>query len=212
MKAWDVKAGADSIQKAVKALKANGMDVIVAENGEEARRAVLGMIPEGAEVFTMTSVTLDSLGISRELDASGRWKSVRAALNSMDAKTQGREMRKLGAAPDFAVGSAHAVTETGTVVVASLTGSQLPAYAYGGGTLIWVVGSQKIVKDVEEGMRRINEYLVGAESPGKESIRARTAYGLPAEFRTFPSKVLLFNREVQPGRVKLIIVNEVVGH
>jgi len=130
----------------------------------------------------------------------------------MDPKTQGREMRMLGAAPDFAVGSAHAVTETGTVIVASLTGSQLPAYAYGGGTLIWVVGSQKIVKDVAEGLRRIDEYLVGAEIPGKESVRARAAYGLPPEFRTFPSKVLLFNREVQPGRVKIVIVNDAVGH
>jgi hypothetical protein len=207
MKEWDVKAGKESMERAVKALKANGIDAVVAGNGNEARTMALGLIPPGAEVFAMTSITLDALGISKEIDASGRWKSVRAALNGMDPKTQGREMRKLGAAPDFVVGSAHAVTETGTVIVASLTGSQLPAYAYGGGTLIWVVGSQKIVKDVDEGMRRIDEYLIG-----KESARARAAYGLPAEFRTFPSKVLLFNREIQPGRVKLVIVDEVVGH
>jgi hypothetical protein len=124
----------------------------------------------------------------------------------MDPKTQGREQRKLGAAPDFAVGSASAVTETGSVLVASLTGSQLPAYAFGGGTVIWVVGAQKIVKDVEEGMKRIDEYLVD-----RESVRARAAYGLPDSFRSFPSKVLIFNKEIKPGRVKLILVNEVLG-
>jgi hypothetical protein len=212
MKAWDTKAGRDQIERAVKALNANGIEASVAATGAEAKDRVLGLIPAGAEVFTMTSVTLDSLGISAAIDGSGSYASVRAALNGMDPKSQGREMRKLGAAPDFVVGSAHAVTEGGTVVIGSLTGSQLPAYAYAGGTLIWVVGAQKIVKDVAEGLRRIDEYLVGGKVAGKESIRARQAYGLPESFRTFPSKVLLFNREVQPGRVKLIIVDEVVGH
>jgi hypothetical protein len=212
MRAWDTKAGRSEIERAVKALNANGIEATVVPTGAEAKDRVLGLLPKGAEVFTMTSVTLDSLGISAAINGSGNYTSVRAALNTMDPKTQGREMRKLGASPDFAVGSAHAVTETGTVVIGSLTGSQLPAYAFGAGTLIWVVGAQKIVKDVAEGLRRIDEYLVGGEVPGKESVRARAAYGLPESFRTFPSKVLLFNKEVQPGRVKLIIVDEVVGN
>jgi L-lactate utilization protein LutC len=207
MKEWNVKADAKRIERTVKALAANGIEAFVAANGEEAKRKVLAMLPEKAEVFAMTSVTLDTLGISKEINESGRFSSVRTALNGMDQSKQGREMRKLGAAPDVVVGSAHAVTETGTVVVASLTGSQLPAYAYGAGTVIWVVGAQKIVKDVEEAMKRIDEYLID-----KESARARAAYGLPEAFRTFPSKVLLFNREVQPGRAKLVIVDEVVGH
>ena len=95
------------------------------------------MLPAGAEVFALTSVTLDSVGLAKEINESGRYVSVRNALYSMNQQTQAREMRKLGAAPDLAVGSAHAVTETGTVVVASLTGSQLPSYAYAAGTLIW---------------------------------------------------------------------------
>ena len=72
--------------------------------------------------------------------------------------------------------------------------------------MIWVVGAQKIVRDVEEGLRRIHEYIVPLESE-----RARKAYNLPSDFKTFPSKILLFNREVSPGRVKLLIVNEAVG-
>ena len=207
MKAWNEKATKESLEKTVAALKANGIEARVVANSGAARAAVLEMIPAGAEVLTMTSVTLDTTCLSKDLNDSGKYNSVRAALTAMNPQTQAREQRKLGAAPDFTVGSAHAVTESGTVVVASLTGSQLPAYAYGAGTVVWVVGAQKIVKDVEEGLERIDEYLVE-----KESARARKAYNLPEGFRTFPSKVLLFNREVQPGRVKVVIVDEVVGN
>jgi L-lactate utilization protein LutC len=197
MKSWNVVASKDAVERTMKALAANGIEAHLAANAEDAKKKVLALLPVGAEVFTQTSQTLEATGI---------YTSVRAALNSMIPQTQGREMRKIGAGPDFAVGSAHAVTETGTVLVASLTGSQLPAYAYGAGTVIWVVGAQKIVKDVDEGMKRITDYVVGLES-----ARARKAYGLPDSFSTFPSKVLLFNREVQPGRVKLILVNEALG-
>ena len=206
MKDWKKLASKETIERTLKALNANGIEASLAANAAEARQKVLAMLPAGAEVFALTSVTLDSIGLAKEINESGRYVSVRNALYAMNQQTQAREMRKLGAAPDFAVGSAHAVTETGTVVVASLTGSQLPPYAYAAGTLIWVVGAQKIVKDVDEGLRRIHEHIVTLESE-----RARKAYNLPAEFKTFPSKVLLFNREISPGRVKLVLVNEALG-
>jgi hypothetical protein len=206
MKNWSTPAAKAVIEKTIRALAANGIEAELVANAQEARARVSSLVPAGAEVFTQSSMTLETTGIARELNESGRYTSVRASLNAMNPQAQGREMRKLGAAPDITVGSAHAVTETGTVIVASLTGSQLPGYAYAAGTVIWVVGAQKIVKDVEEGMRRISEHVVGLES-----ARARKAYGLPDSFSTFPSKVLLFNREVQPGRVKMIIVNEALG-
>jgi hypothetical protein len=206
MKAWKDPAARESVQRTMKGLTANGIEVHLAANAAEARKKVLELVPAGAEVFTQTSMTLETTGIAKELNESGRYTSVRAALNGMDPKAQGREMRRLGAAPDVAVGSVHAVTEDGTLLVASLTGSQLPSYAYGAGTVIWVVGTQKIVKDVGEGLARINDYVVGLES-----VRARKAYGLPDSFATFPSKVLLFGREIQPGRAKVVFVNEALG-
>jgi hypothetical protein len=72
--------------------------------------------------------------------------------------------------------------------------------------VIWVVGTQKIVKDVEEGLRRIHEYVVGLES-----ARARKAYGLPESWFSFPSKILLINREIVPGRAKIVLVDEALG-
>jgi L-lactate utilization protein LutC len=206
MQVWNAKPPREVIERTLAALSENGIEAVLAATAEDAKEMVLDMIPAGAEVYTMTSVTLDEMGLSREINDSGRYDGVRKALFAMDPKVQGREQRKLGAAPDFALGSVHAVTETGTLVIASRTGSQLPAYAFGAGTVIWVVGTQKIVKDIDEGLRRVDEYLVD-----RESARAREAYGLPVEFRTAPNKVLLFNRETQPGRTRLILVSEVVG-
>lgn len=207
MKAWNAAAGRSSIDKALKALNENCIETAFAANAEEAKKIVLSMIPEGSEVLTMTSLTLDGIGLTKDLNESGRFNSLRSSFAKMNPQMHGKEMRKLGAGPDFAVGSAHAVTETGTVLVASNTGSQLPAYAYGGGTVILVVGAQKVVRDVEEGMKRIDEYLIT-----KESERARKAYGLPETWNTSANKILLLNRESQPGRLKLIIVNEVLGN
>jgi hypothetical protein len=207
MKSWSTTATREIVERTITALKANGIEAELVPNGEEARKRVLALLPEGAEVMTQTSITLDTVGLSQAINESGRYNAVRAALNRMDRQTQGREMRKLGAAPDYVVGSVHAVTEDGIVVIASNTGSQQPSYAYGGGTLIWVVGTQKIVKNVDEGLARIREYLLD-----RESERARKAYGLPESWRTAANKIMLFNREIQPGRVKLIFVNEVVGH
>ncbi len=206
MKSYQEKASRATIEKTIQALAANGIEAVYAADGAEAKAKALSFIPKGAEVFTMTSVTLDSIGLSKEINESGNYDAVKTRLFKMDQKTQGREMRKLGAAPDFVVGSAHAVTETGSVVVASLTGSQLPAYVYGGGTLVWVVGAQKIVKDLEEAFKRINEHVVPLES-----VRARKAYGLPESFNSYPAKVLVFNKEIQPGRVKMVIADEALG-
>jgi len=206
MKNFTTLASRDSIDRAIKALGENGIQAEHVQSKADAARRVLELVPKGAEVFTAGSVTLDELGLAKEFNESGNYDGVKSRLMKMDQKTQGREMRKLGAGPDFALGSAHAVTETGSVLFASLTGSQLPAYAYGAGTVIWVVSAKKIVKDVEEGFKRIWEHVLPLES-----VRARKAYGLPDSFNSYPGKVLVFNREIQPGRVRMIIVNEDIG-
>lgn len=206
MKDFKKLAARESIDRTIAALGQNGIEARFADSKAAAVQMVLDLIPKGAEVFTAASITLDELGLSQVLNEPGKYDGVKARLSSMDPKTQGREMRKLGAAPDVAIGSAHAVTETGAVLVASLTGSQLPAYAYGAGTIIWIVSSKKIVKDLEEGLKRVNEHVVPLES-----ARARKAYGLPDSFSSFPAKILVFNREVQSGRAKMLIVDDDLG-
>ena len=149
-----------------------------------------------------SSVTLDTIGIAKEIVDSGRYDAVRNKLNKMDRATHNSQMQKLGAGPDWAVGSAHAVTEDGKVMIASNTGSQLSAYAGGASNVIWVVGAQKIVKDFEEGLKRIYEYSLPLERE-----RAKKAYGIDSNV----SKILVINKEVKPGRLSMIIVKEKLG-
>src|SRR4030095_3758051 len=161
------------------------------------------MIPEGSEVFLGASVTLETLGIKDIIDKSGRYDDIRTKMFAMDRETQGREIRKLGGAPDFAAGSVHAVTEEGLVMIASNTGSQLGPYASGAGKVIWVVGAQKIVKDLDEGLRRIYEYDLPLET---EHMRQLYNAG------TGVNKVLIVNREIRPNRITMIIVKEQLGY
>ena len=195
-------ANESKIERTISALKANGIDALVAENGEEAKRKILERLPVGADVMSMTSVTLDAIGISKEIQDSGKFNSVSKKLFSMDRKTQSSEMRKIGSAPDWAIGSVHAVTEDGNVLIASASGSQLPAYVFGAAHVIWAVGIQKIVKNIEEGIKRIYEYSLPLESE-----RARKAYGVPG---SSVNKLLIINKEM-PGRITLIFVKENLG-
>jgi hypothetical protein len=192
----------EQIKQTAKALEANNIHTIIAENGADAKRIFFEMIPDGAEVFLGASITLEKLGIKDEVDKSGRFDALRPRMFAMNRETQGREIRKLGGTPDFAAGSVHAVTEAGSVLIASNTGSQLGPYASGAGKVIWVVGAQKIVKDLDEGMRRIREYCYPLED---EHMRQLYKVG------SFVSKVLIVNREIRPGRTTMIIVKEEVG-
>jgi L-lactate utilization protein LutC len=195
-----------SIDKTIAALKANGIEAVYVATASEAAGKVLEFVPAGAEVMTMSSVTVDALGLSKEINESGKYDAVKPKLYAMNQQTQGREMRKYGAAPDVTVGSVHALTETGSLIVASLTGSQLPAYSYGAGTVVWVVGANKIVPNVEAGFQRIEKHVTPLES-----VRARKAYGLPETFNSFAGKLLVINREVNPARAKVVIVGESLG-
>lgn len=204
MKKWDKLADEQTIQNTIKALKQNGIEAVVVNNIREAKKKALELIPQGSEVMTMTSVTLDAIGLSDEINrVDGKFKPVRDKLYALDRNTQAQKMNRLGAAPEFVVGSVHAVTEDGHLLIASNTGSQLPAYSYGALHVIWVVGAQKIVKDTSEGIKRIYEHNLLLESE-----RAKKAYGVSG---SAVNKILIVNKEVQPGRIKLILVKEKLG-
>lgn len=205
MKNWSQIPEDQVIQKTAEALHANGIEVIITENKEEAKEKTLKLIPQGSEVMTMTSVTLDTVGLSQEINkADGAFKPVRDKLYAMDRATQAQEMNRLGSAPEYAIGSVHAVTQEGNILIASASGSQLPAYAYGALHVVWVVGAQKIVENTDEGIRRIYEHTLPLESE-----RAKKAYGVPG---SNVSKLLIINKEFSPGRITMVLVKEVLGY
>ena len=191
-----------SVKRATAALEANGITVLRAPNPAEARRIVLDLIPVGAQVNHGASLSLEEAGIIEAVEKSGRYEFLRPRLRSMDRKTQADEIRRLGAAPDVMLGSVHAVTETGSLIAASMGGSQLGPYVSGAGRVILVVGTQKIVPDLEEGLRRVNDYAFLLED-----ARAQLTYGIHSAV----NKVLIINREVVPGRITVVFVDEVLG-
>ncbi len=202
MSKWTKLATDKEIKRTLKALEANGIKTIVVENGKQAKEKVIEMLPENAEVFTMTSMTLESIGLDKEINESKKYNAVRPKLFTMDRNTQSREMAKLGAAPDWVVSSVHAVTRDGHLLIASNSGSQLSAEAYGGGKVVFVAGTQKIVKDTDEGMERIYAHTFPLEDK-----RAQKAYGVHSGV----SKILIINKEVVPERITLILVKEELG-
>jgi hypothetical protein len=191
-----------SVKRTVAALEANGITVLRAPDPAAAKRIVLDLIPDTSQVHHGASQTLDVVGITDEIDKSGRYDALRPRIWGMDRKTEGDEIRRLGAAPDVMLGSVHAVTETGSLLAASMSGSQLGPYVSGAGRVILVVGTQKIVTDIEEGLLRINEYAWRLED-----ARAQAAYGIHSAV----NKVVIINREITRGRITVVLVDEVLG-
>jgi hypothetical protein len=200
--AWDELASEDVINKSAEALKKHGFDVTVVENGEQAKNKVLEWIPKGAEVFTATSTTSDTIGLTKELNDSGNYNSIKKKFETMDREKQGVEMRKMGATPDWCVGSVHAVTKDGEAWIASGSGSQIPAYVYGATHVIWIVGTQKIVKNNEDAIKRVYEHSLLLESE-----RMQRVHKAPG---SHVSKLLMVEAE-RPGRIQLILVKEKLG-
>jgi YkgG family uncharacterized protein len=190
------------VARVTAALERNGINVFRAHSAAEARQKVLDLIPEGSEVHHGASQTLEAAGIVDAIEKSGRYEHLRPRIWSMDRKTQADEIRRLGASPDVMLGSVHAVTETGSLITASMGGSQLGPYVSGAGRVILVVGTQKIVSDLDEGLRRVNDYALPLED-----ARAQMAYGIHSAV----NKVLIINREVVPGRITVVFVDEVLG-
>jgi L-lactate utilization protein LutC len=191
-----------TIESVAAALRANNIEAVIVESADDAVQRVLELVPEGAEVNSGKSKTLEDIGLYTLLHDSGHFDSLRPRYLAMDRKTQANEIRKLIAAPDYMVGSVHAVTESGDLVVASATASQLGPYASGAGRLILVVGSQKIVRNLDEAMRRIREYAFAYENARVLEQMGRT---------TFVGKVLIISREWLDGRTTVILVRQPVG-
>jgi len=190
------------LQATVTALEEHGFSVDVAGDLDAARQAVLARIPEGSPVMTNTSVTLAETGIADAInDGGGRWESARNKMFALDFATQAQEMKAIGGQPDYALGSVHAVTRDGTLVIASASGSQLASYAWGAANVILIIGAQKIVATLEAARERIYQHSLKLED-----ARAQAAYGQHSQV----GKILEIHQEL-PGRIHIVLIRQPVG-
>jgi acyl-CoA hydrolase len=186
----------------VVALEEHGFSVEVVDDLDAARAAVLARVPDGSSVMTNTSVTLAETGIADAInDGGSRWESARNKMFALDFATQVQEMKAIGGQPDYALGSVHAVTADGTLVIASASGSQLASYAWGAANVIFVVGVQKLVPTLEAAHERIYQHSLPLED-----ARAQAAYGQHSQV----GKVLEIHQEL-PGRIHLVLIRQQVG-
>jgi len=190
-----------TLSATVVALEEHGFSVDVVDDLDTAREAVLARIPEGSSVMTNTSVTLEETGIADAINDGGSYDSARNKLNELDFATKLQEMKAIAGQPDYALGSVHAVTSDGTLVIASASGSQLASYAWGAANVIFVVGAQKLVPSLEAARERIVEHSLKLED-----ARAYAAYGQNSRI----GKVLEIHQE-DPGRIHIVLIRQSVG-
>jgi hypothetical protein len=195
-------AQAQRLERAAAALTAHGFTVEILDDAASARTRIKDLIPEGSSVFTGASETLRLSGIDADINTSGRYQAVKPRVLAMDRATQSDDIRQLIAGPDVAVGSVGALTETGSLVIASGSGSQLPGYAGGAARAIWIVGAQKVVPDLDTALRRIEDHCLPLES-----ARAQAVYGQPSAI----NRLLILNAEPRPGRGTVLLLREAIG-
>ena len=190
-----------ALASTVTALEEHGFSVEIVDDLDAARKAVLARIPEGSSVMTNTSVTLDQAGIPDAINDSGRYDSARVKMATLDFASQLQEMKVIGGQPDYALGSVHAVTRDGTLVIASASGSQLASYAWGAANVIFVVGAQKLVPTLEAARERVYQHSLVLED-----ARAIAAYGQHSQV----GKILEIHTEL-PGRIHIVLIRQVAG-
>jgi acyl-CoA hydrolase len=191
----------EALAATVVALEEHGFSVEVVNGLDAAREAVLTRIPHGSSVMTNTSVTLQETGIADAINDDSPYESARNRMFALDFATQAQEMKAIGGQPDYALGSVHAVTRDGTLVVASASGSQLASYAWGAANVIFVLGAQKLVATLEDAHQRIYRHSLKLED-----ARAQAAYGQHSSV----GKVLEIHQEL-PGRIHVVLIRQSVG-
>ena len=191
-----------TLQATVVALEEHGFSVDVVDDLDAAREAVLARIPKGSSVMTNTSLTLAETRLDEAINtAGGAYDSVRNKLLALDFQTQLQEMKGIAGQPAYALGSVHAITREGALVIASASGSQLASYAWGAAHVIFVVGAQKLVPNLQAAHERIYQHSLPLED-----ARAIAAYGQNSSV----GKILEIHQEL-PGRIHIVLIRQSVG-
>lgn len=201
---YDKLASKDVIEKTAQEIKKRGINVEIVNTRKEALEKIKSLIPTGSEVMTGSSTTLEEIGFVDYLKSGKhKWNNLKDKIVSEKDEAKQAELRKKSITAQYFLGSVHAVAETGELLIASASGSQLPSYAFSSDNVIWVVGTQKIVPTLEETFKRLKEYVFPLEDKRMKSV------GYPG---STIARMLIFEREIMPNRkLHLIFVNEKLG-
>lgn len=202
---YDTIAEKETIIKTIAGLKERGIEAELVGSRAEALAKIKEYIPAGVSVMNGSSNTLAEVGFVDYLKGGTHgWNNLHAGILAENDPTKQAELRKQGVLSDYYLGSVHALVESGEMIIASNTGSQLPHLVYTSPNIIFVVGAQKIVPTLEEGLRRLREYVVPLEDKHMHEL-----YGVSTSL----NKILILEREsaMTKRNVRMIIVNEQLG-
>lgn len=201
---YDRLAAKEAIKKVMDAVKPRGINPELVNTKEDALNRLKKLIPDGAEVMMGGSTTLKEIGFV-DLLKSGKhpWKNWKDIILAEKDEGEQMELRKKSVSSEYFLGSVHAIAETGEMVIASASGSQLPAYVFTSNNVIWVVGAQKIVPTLSDAIKRVREYVLPLE---EARMKSEGGWGSTI------GKLLIFEKEINPDRkLTLIMVNEKLG-
>jgi len=204
MKDFTQLANLETVSSTKMALEKNGFQVLIAENSGQAKKLFFETVPKGASVMNNTSRTLQDTGIQEVLENSEDYISIHKKTLEMDREKDGAKIKGLRSVSNWAVGSFHAVTQDGHIMMASGSGSQIPGYAYGADHVVFVAGTHKIVKNLEEGFERIYNHSLPLESERINQVYNTTS-------GSNPRRILIMNTEANSKRTTVILVKEVLG-
>ena len=197
----------ERLQRTMEAIRNRGVNVTQAENKESVLAQLQSLIPAGATVMTGSSVTLQQIGFEALL-ISGKhpWKNLKDGILAEKDPASQSALRRQATLAEYFLGSVHAIAETGEIVIASATGSQLPAYVYSSPNIFWVAGTQKIVPTLETALQRVRDYVLPLEDQ-----RLKQLFGKEMVCRI--GKLVIYEREspLLHRKVNLILVNEILG-
>lgn len=197
----------EQLQRTIRSVEGRGIHVTLAETKGSALALIQTLIPAGASLMTGASVTLQQIGFEDVLKSGNHsWKNLKAEILTEKDPASQAAMRKQATLADYFLGSVHAIAETGEILIASATGSQLPAYAYSSKNVIWVAGAQKITPTLGSALERLRTYVVPLEDQRLKQVYGEKVQGIIG-------KILIFEHE-SPNlhrSVHLILLNEVLG-
>lgn len=198
--------GTDTIEQLREALAHRGVTMEFQPTASDALARLQELVPlGGTKVMTGSSTTLAQIGFTAWLTAhhqAGNVYYYRAVVHTQSERTARDENRREATLAEYFLGSVNALTAAGEAIVADHSGTRLGGYIYAARNVIWVVGINKLVPTVEEGIRRVREVALP-----QEDARIRAEGGEGSEI----GKLTIFFHESRPNRIRLLLVGEELG-
>lgn len=202
---FNALASEESINKAIESFKENNFIPHQVKSKKDALNKVIELIPEGASVMNGASETLREIGFIDFLkEGQHKWNNLHENILAESDSEKQQQLRRESVISDYYLGSVHAASETGELIIASNSGSQLPHILFTSPNVILVVGAQKVVPTLSEAIVRLNEHVIELEDK-----RMNEVYGMG----TTHTKTAIYHKEnpMSGRKIHIIIVDEKLG-